>query len=184
MNDVIGEQRRRPAQHGEIVKLLTACRGDENEQRLIVGELFDGIEQSTEFAVLTGLRTAATLVARLVLIDGFGQGVFGFVVADVIVTAIFTLILAPKFAPFIRLMFSWDLLREALRFGLPRLPHGLAQQAMAVLDRYLLGLFAGLRDVGLYSIGASFGAVMARSPRIRNGCDSSIAWSRTAVTSR
>jgi O-antigen/teichoic acid export membrane protein len=33
----------------------------------------------------------------------------------------------------------------------------MAQQAMAVLDRYLLGLFAGLRDVGLYSIGASFG---------------------------
>jgi O-antigen/teichoic acid export membrane protein len=114
-------------------------------------------EQSTEFAVLTGVRTAATLVARLVLIVGFGQGVFGFVVADLIVTAIFTLILAPRFAPFIRLMFSWDLLREALRFGLPRLPHGLAQQAMAVLDRYLLGLFAGLREVGLYSIGASFG---------------------------
>ena len=54
-------------------------------------------------------------------------------------------------------MFSWDVLRQALRFGLPRLPHGLAQQAMAVLDRYLLGLFAGLREVGLYSIGASFG---------------------------
>ena len=41
-----------------------------------------------------------------------------------------------------------DVLLQALRFGLPRLPHGLAQQVMAVPDRYLLGLFAGLRDVG------------------------------------
>lgn len=114
-------------------------------------------DRSTEFAVLTGLRTAATLVARLVLIVGLGQGVFGFVVADLAVTAVFTLVLLPKFAPLIRPVFSIEVLRESLRFGLPRLPHGMAQQAMAVLDRYLLGLFAGLRDVGLYSIGASFG---------------------------
>ena len=39
---------------------------------------------------------------------------------------------------------------------MPRLPHGLAQQTVAVSDRYVLSLYATLHELGLYSIGASF----------------------------
>lgn len=117
-------------------------------------------ERSAQFIALTTSRSAATLVMRLVLIVGLGLGVLGFVLADIAVTAVFTVLLARWFAPLIRPVFSRTLLADALRFGLPRLPHGVAQQVMAVADRYLLGLFAGLREVGLYSIGASFGLAM------------------------
>lgn len=116
--------------------------------------------ESRRFAMLTTTRSVATLLARLALIVGAGLGVLGFVLADVIVSAVFTLLLLRWFAPLIRPVFSRTLLREALRFGLPRLPHGVAQQVIAFGDRYLLGLFAGLREVGLYSIGASFGLGM------------------------
>jgi O-antigen/teichoic acid export membrane protein len=113
-----------------------------------------------QFIALTVTRSAATLVGRLVLIVGAGLGVLGFVLADLAVTALFTLVLLRWFAPLIRPMFSRSLLRDALRFGLPRLPHGVAHQTIAVADRYLLSLFGTLRDVGLYSIGASFGMAM------------------------
>jgi O-antigen/teichoic acid export membrane protein len=116
--------------------------------------------EASRFATLTFARAAATLVARLMLIVGFGLGVLGFVLADLVVTTIFTLVLLRWFAPLIRPFFSGDVLRDSLRFGLPRVPHGVAQQIMAVADRYLLSLFAGLREVGLYSIGASFGLAM------------------------
>jgi O-antigen/teichoic acid export membrane protein len=54
-------------------------------------------------------------------------------------------------------MFSRAVLADALRFGLPRVPHGVAQQVMFVADRYALRLFSTLSEVGLYQMGASIG---------------------------
>ncbi|MFI5078712.1 MAG: lipopolysaccharide biosynthesis protein, partial [Vicinamibacteria bacterium] len=62
--------------------------------------------------------------------------------------------------PLIRPLFSRDVLREALRFGLPRVPHGLLQQAMFVVDRYAIRIFSALSEVGLYQMGASFGMAL------------------------
>jgi O-antigen/teichoic acid export membrane protein len=76
------------------------------------------------------------------------------------VTLAFTAILAPWFAPLLRPVVSGAVLREALRFGLPRIPHGVAHQTIAVADRYVLAHFVPLREIGLYSIGASFGLAL------------------------
>ena len=56
-----------------------------------------------------------------------------------------------------------DAARSGAAFGLPRLPHGVAQQAMAVGDREILRLFGTLAEVGVYSIGASFGLALKLS---------------------
>jgi O-antigen/teichoic acid export membrane protein len=64
------------------------------------------------------------------------------------------------FQPLIRPVFSRDVLREALHFGLPRVPHGLLQQAMFVVDRYAIRIFSTLGEVGLYQMGASFGMAL------------------------
>jgi O-antigen/teichoic acid export membrane protein len=116
--------------------------------------------RSRQFSMLTTMRSSATLVARLALIVGAGLGVLGFVLADVVVTAVFSIVLARWFAPLVGVRFSRAVLSDALRFGLPRLPHGIAQQVMAVGDRYILRLFGSLGDVGVYSIGASFGLAL------------------------
>ena len=50
-----------------------------------------------------------------------------------------------------------SLLRESLRFGLPRLPHGVAQQVIGSSDRYVLARYVALNQVGLYSTGSTFG---------------------------
>jgi O-antigen/teichoic acid export membrane protein len=108
------------------------------------------------YITLGFLRSAGTLLARLLLVIGLGRGVHGVVLADVAVTALFTLTLTPWFARLIRPVFSPQLLRESLRFGLPRVPHGVAHQVVAVSDRYVLGRFVTLHELGLYSTGASF----------------------------
>lgn len=117
-------------------------------------------EQSKQFIALVFTRSASTLVLRLVLVIWAGMGVLGVVMADVVVTALFTLILSRWFAPLIRPMFSTAVLRDALGFGLPRIPHSIAHQVMGMADRYFLNAYATLRDVGLYSIGASFGLAL------------------------
>jgi O-antigen/teichoic acid export membrane protein len=116
--------------------------------------------RAPQFIGLSFGRAAATLAARVLLVVAAGLGVLGFFLADIIVTLAFTLVLSRWFAPLIRPAFSRPLLGAALRFGLPRVPHGMAHQAIAVADRYVLSLFVSLREIGLYSIGATFGMAL------------------------
>lgn len=113
--------------------------------------------KSRQFIALSFSRSVTALLLRVILVIGIDMGVLGVVVADAVTAVIFSVVLLPLFVPLIRPTFSLGLLRESLAFGLPRLPHGIAHQVIAVADRYLLSLFATLREVGLYSIGASIG---------------------------
>lgn len=114
-------------------------------------------EQPRTFIALVSSRSVSTLILRLVLVIFAGMGVFGIVLADLLVTAVFTVVMVRWFAPLIRPVFSRELLKGALGFGLPRIPHSIANQVVSVADRYFLNKFTTLADVGLYSIGATFG---------------------------
>ena len=127
--------------------------------------------RAAQFSGLTLARSVSTLLLRLALIVGLGYGVMGIVLADVIVTVGLMLVLLRWFAPLIRPVFSMDILRASLKFGLPRVPHGFALQVMSVADRVILQKFTSLEAVGLYSMGVSFGLV----PKIALGAFES-AW--------
>jgi O-antigen/teichoic acid export membrane protein len=117
-------------------------------------------DRPATFVALTTTRSAATLLMRFAFIIGLGWGVTGFVLADLAVSAVFTLIMLRWFAPLIRTIFSRAVLADALRFGLPRVPHGLLAQVMFVADRYAVRVFSALSEVGLYQMGASFGMAL------------------------
>jgi O-antigen/teichoic acid export membrane protein len=114
-------------------------------------------QRSTEFSLLTILRSLATVALRLALVVGAGLGLMGVVVADVVVTAALLVVLARRFVPLIRPMFSKEALTQSLAFGLPRVPHAAAQQVIAVGDKFILAAFRPIADVGMYSMGVSFG---------------------------
>src|SRR5262249_26696740 len=88
-------------------------------------------QQPRQFSVLTFSRSLATLLLRIVLIVGAGLGIWGVVIADVVVTALLMAVMVRSFLPLIRPVFSRAVLKESLSFGLPRLPHAAAQQVMA-----------------------------------------------------
>jgi O-antigen/teichoic acid export membrane protein len=118
--------------------------------------------RAVQFSVLTFTRSSGTLVLRVLLVLGLHLGVLGFILADVFMTLIFAGVLVRRFSPLIRPVFSRAVLAEALRFGLPRLPHGVAQQVIgpgtdAALLRAFLRTPQALRDIGLYGLGASWG---------------------------
>ena len=79
-----------------------------------------------------------TIVLRLVLVMQLGMGVTGLYLADVLVTVAIMAALVRWFAPLIRPVFSTAVLRDALAFGLPRVPHAAAQQVIAVGDKFIL----------------------------------------------
>ncbi|CAN5738964.1 polysaccharide biosynthesis C-terminal domain-containing protein [soil metagenome] len=117
-------------------------------------------KRALQFSVLTLARSVTTVAVRLLLIVGFGYGVLGVVLADVLVTGLLMVVLARWFAPLIRPMFSRRVLRESLAFGLPRLPHAAAQQVIAVGDKLILQAFRPLAEVGMYAMGVSFGLTL------------------------
>jgi O-antigen/teichoic acid export membrane protein len=116
-------------------------------------------QRAREFSVLAFARSAGTLLLRLALVVGLGYGVMGVVVADIIVTAVLLVFMLRWFAPLIRPVFSTRILKEALAFGLPRVPHGFAQQVIAVGDKFVLSFFVPLSQLGLYGMGVSVGLI-------------------------
>jgi O-antigen/teichoic acid export membrane protein len=116
------------------------------------------IERRTvTFSLLTLARSVLTIVVRLLLVTKLGMGVTGLYLADVLVTVAIMAALARWFGPLIRPLFSRRVLREALAFGVPRVPHAAAQQVMAVGDKFILTMFTTVQNVGIYSMGVTFG---------------------------
>jgi O-antigen/teichoic acid export membrane protein len=109
------------------------------------------------FVALTFTTNLSTLVVKLLLVVVLRQGVLGVVLADLYVALGLLLVLAPRYAALLRPRFSAERLRECLRFGLPRLPHGAAHQITAGADRYVLSAVSPLRELGIYNIGATLG---------------------------
>jgi O-antigen/teichoic acid export membrane protein len=118
--------------------------------------------RAVTFTTLTFTRSAGTLVLRVVLVLGLHLGVLGFILADLVMTVVFVGVLFGRFSALIRPTFSRPMLRDVLRFGLPRLPHLVAQQVVgpgtdAALLRAFLRVPNVLSQIGLYSLGASWG---------------------------
>jgi O-antigen/teichoic acid export membrane protein len=113
--------------------------------------------RSITFSALTLLRSVLTIAVRLICIVWFGLGVTGLYLADVLVTIVVIALLTRWFAPLVRPMFSRAVLRQALAFGVPRLPHAGAQQVIAVGDQFILKLFTSLENIGVYKLAVSFG---------------------------
>jgi O-antigen/teichoic acid export membrane protein len=113
--------------------------------------------QAGTFVKLTFATNVSTLLSKLVFVAGFRMGVPGVYWADLVVAVGMLIVLLPRYAALIRPRFSPALLRTCLSFSLPRVPHGIAHQLIAGVDRYLLSRFVPLKDVGIYNVGASLG---------------------------
>jgi O-antigen/teichoic acid export membrane protein len=114
-------------------------------------------QRAALFSLMTLLRSVLTVVLRLVLVIHLGAGIAGLYVADLIVTFVTLALLARSTAPLLRPVFSRAVLRDALAFGLPRLPHAAAQQVLAVGDKFVLTKFVSLDNIGVYGSAVSFG---------------------------
>jgi len=114
-------------------------------------------QQAVTFSAFTFGRSVSTLLLRIVLVLWAGMGLTGMWVADLAVTLVVLPLLWPWMRDLWRPEFSTVELRQCLRFGLPRLPHGLAQQALDAGNQYLLSRFIPLDRQGVYGIGTTIG---------------------------
>jgi len=114
-------------------------------------------DQAVTYSALVFARSAGTLVMRIVLVIGLRWGLPGMYASDVVITIVLLPILWRWMKPLVRAQFSRDDLRLVLRFGLPRLPHGLAKQGLDAGNQLLLSRYIPLDTQGIYKAGATLG---------------------------
>jgi len=114
-------------------------------------------KQALTFSIISFGRALATLILRISLVLVTDHGVTGLIAADLVVTLVLLPVLWPWTRPLMRWSFSSAEVRTCLRFGLPRLPHGLAQQGFDAGNKILLNQFIPLAQLGVYQIAFTLG---------------------------
>lgn len=111
-------------------------------------------EQSRLHVTYTMARFIALTTLSLAFVLGFRWGVEGMFLAGFVDAIIFCVVSVVRLLPDLTFQFSWRKAHEALRYGVPMLPHHLSTWIMTLADRLLLGGVSGLETTGVYGIGA------------------------------
>lgn len=124
---------------------------------------FHSMRMRHEAVMYSGLvfaRSIGTVVLRIGLVIGRHWGLAGWYAADILTTIVLLPVLWRWMRPLVQARFSGEDLRLALRFGLPRLPHGLAQQGLDAGNQLLLTRYIALPQQGVYKNGVTLGTAI------------------------
>lgn len=117
--------------------------------------------EATAYSAFMLARSVGQIVLRVVFVIGLGYGVMGMYLSDLILTAVLLPLMWPWFRPVLAWRFSSAELRRSLRFGLPRLPHGLASQTLDGNPKLMLGSQVSQAELGVYQNGVTLGTGVA-----------------------
>jgi O-antigen/teichoic acid export membrane protein len=121
-------------------------------------------ERARLFATLNFALSFGTILLRLLLVVAFRLGLLGILMADVLVTIVMLVALSGTMRSMIAWRFSSLRLREVLRYGFPFVPNGVLTHVMGMGDRFILGIYMPLADVGVYLIAGSVAALIKYFP--------------------
>jgi O-antigen/teichoic acid export membrane protein len=121
-------------------------------------------ERARTFASLTFAQSFGTIVLRLIFVVALRMGLFGIMLADVVITLTMLVAMSRSLRSMLALKFSSTQLRELLAYGFPYVPNGVLTHAMGMGDRFILGMYVPLRDVGFYLIAVSVASLAKYFP--------------------
>ncbi|MCC7188724.1 MAG: oligosaccharide flippase family protein [Anaerolineales bacterium] len=118
-------------------------------------------ERAKLYSVFTALTTVISIGSNVLLVVVFQRGIRG-VIEGFLITQVVNLILfaAPAVVN-LKYAYKSTVARELLWLGIPLIPSFAFLFLLQQGNRYILQLFGGLDQVGLYTIGYNFGAVMS-----------------------
>ena len=126
--------------------------------------LVQEILRSSERVVpLVGLKIGQFVLAAgftIWFVAGLKQGTEGALLARLIATLVVGTISAAVLVKFVHFSFDRSLLKQALAYSLPLLPHFLSFGILMASDRIILGWYLPLSEVGIYTIGFQIGSVL------------------------
>lgn len=121
---------------------------------------FRAKQQSVSYVVLTSATTIVTVILTIAFVLVLHGGVVAVFASALIANSLASVAGLIALRRHLKLnAYSWRELRQALRFGVPGVPALLADWVMQFSDRLFLTRFAGLAQVGIYSLGYRIGMI-------------------------
>lgn len=122
--------------------------------------VFRAREEPFRYILVSVARVLISLGLNIVFVVVLHKGVLGILESSAITAAVIYLWLVLSVIRKAGFGFSIDELKRMLAFGLPMVPAGLAASAIFFADRYFLQFLSTSAELGLYSLGYSFGLVV------------------------
>lgn len=118
------------------------------------------IQDAKRYAInmLTNFGINVSLILILLII--FNKGVLGILYANLITAILFFLYSIKAFLSKIKVCVSKNIVKEALKYSLPLLPHTTSSWVMAMVDKVLLNNILSASAAGVYSAGYQLGGAM------------------------
>ena len=114
--------------------------------------------KAVAYIFISLLNVIQTMFFNIFFIVKAGYGVEGVFLSNIISSSLILLVSMKIIYNNIQVeQFDFNILKKILRFGLPFLPAGVFTMIMELSDRYMLNIFLGVDDVGLYSAGKKLG---------------------------
>lgn len=122
--------------------------------------LFRLREQSLKFGLFNIITTFVNIFFIFYFVSFKGQGAEGYLKAMLFTNIVFSIIYLVINIKNLGLNFSVDIAKNALKYGIPLIPHAVGAWVLMSSDRYFLNIYTSKADLGLYTLAYQFGMLV------------------------
>ena len=113
-------------------------------------------EQSRLYSIMVVSRSTLGIALSILLVVVYRMGVLGLLLAGLIDGCVFTFVTIYVMRYDLKLSFRRSALINALKYGVPMIPHHLSGWLLSMVNRILLANLDTIKAVGIYGIGYRF----------------------------
>jgi len=117
-------------------------------------------ERSISYTSIRIGRFLLELILNFLFVVVFRLEVLGILYANLIAAALNFLVLSPFLRKYLLGKFSWNIIKDLLKFGLPMLPNGLAYLVVEASAKFLMPRILNKDILGIYAANYRFGTAL------------------------
>lgn len=138
-----------------LISLVFSC------QHTVYDNILKSQQKAAKSSILSILYFFVTFALNILFVVVLKKGAVGSLLATMISYIVYTLYFLVDMTVHKEIHFCIDvgLLKSALKYSIPIMPHDLSTQIASLVSKVLIGGSASLAGVGLYSVAAQFGNV-------------------------
>lgn len=138
-----------------VLALIFTC------QTTIYDDILKSQQKALKSSIITIVTFFVTVGFNILLIVVFKLGALGSLLSTLITQLLYTLYFWGDMIVHKQIQFCIDLelLKDALKYSIPIIPHNLATKLALLISKVLIGDAASLASVGIYAVAAQFGDI-------------------------
>ncbi len=138
-----------------IISLIFNC------EHTVFDQIMKSQQKAMKSSILSIVFFFVSLALNILFIVVLQMGAVGSLLATLISSVLYTLyfLIEMSAQKTIRFCLDWGLLKEALKYSIPIIPHNLSTHLAVLVSKVLIGGTVSLSSVGVYSVATQFGNI-------------------------